>query len=1370
MQDTALLSSATPVATGPLTISQRRLWALVQTGNDRLPGDQVLALRFQQRTAAAGLENAITEAVRTLVARHATLRSRLEILPGGRVDVQEFTAETLPGLPVPLTISEVHNEAAERAALSADYSRAFHFPADLPWRVRLVRSPQALTLCLTLHPLIADSTSLGILAEDLLSALAGQVPLMPAAATSPTAHARAERQGLQSAACRQSSEHWRGLLQDDALPPATLPPRVMPLQAPTGDRLCPIVHVPLALAQQLRTLAGQRRLPLATLLSVPLHVLLARYSGHYRHVLGRVHPNRPTPALHRLVGRLEDIAPVVAPLTATMSFADAATSVQAAFDEACAHPLPYERLAQEVWQDAPDASGAALQTLFSHQPAPAWMAAHNKLASAGLEVTLLGLDQLAGAHSRADAALVVTSLDRPDGGITVLFNAAEDSVDPALLYQAAGHWLRLLAAFVDNPQQQIGFVPLLSDDELATLSAPYPDSAPHDQRPLHQRISAVARRAPERVAILCGDQQWTFGDLETAANRLAHHLIAAGVGPEQCVAVLLKRSPAAIIGILAVLKAGAAFVPVDPDHPDSRNHHILQDARVRVILTESPWAERIPLALRHDPAVSVLLLDHSDLSHHPDSDPAISIADNQLAYVIYTSGSTGAPKGVAVDHGPLARHLDSTATVYEMDETSRELPVLPFSSDGGHERWMVPLMLGGSIVLPHKPLLGPDEALELMHRHGVTNASLPTSYVHQLAEWADLTGAPPPARLYSFGGEAMAPSTFAMITRALRADILINGYGPTETIMTPMVWKVAAGTTFSGLHVPIGRPVGQRRAYILDANGQPVPPGVVGELYLGGDGVARGYVGRPDLTSERFVPDPFSARLGIPFPGQRWGERLYKTGDLARWQPDGMIDFIGRADQQVKLRGYRIELGEIESVIKRQPAVREAVVVLHSDAGQAAPMLVAYVVAAEGQSLDPDAVRTEAARTLPDYMVPTVVMVLPALPLTANSKLDRKALPAPGLGQRVIDPPTSAMEQMLCEIWRDVLGLAEVGIHEDYFQIGGNSIAGLKILARIKRHLPQASVAIVDLFNNHTIADLAAFLERGDASAGEVITLRAARPDAPPRPMLYCFPGLLVSTREYLKLIDYLGPDQPATGFVCYTLCEQGKLEASIADISARYADHILRRSAGQPVVFLGWSWGGLLAYETARLLAGKVDVRLIGMVDVCDMDTDFALGAIPSFAPGERDATHARVQDWLGKTRMRAEWETLLGSMDALAYEQFLSFVLNSEYDLPLDGPAVGSTEHIFWVLIDNALVFRQHQLLPHDVPIQSFAAEDTLHRGLNLIDWRQHSRLTQPAEIIAGTTHLHIIGMTAFHSRFARRIDDVVAELSLARRDAAE
>ncbi len=1314
----------------PLTPAQRRIWSLTQIGNDRVAGQPVLDLRLDGPLDPAALR----EALARLARRHPALHMRFRQFAGGRIEQSPDETATIPFSESDLSRMGPEAGAAELARLLGR-DAPFDLDIDLPARARLVKlSATAHRLILRLHPIICDAASLAVLARDLRhaygAALVGQAEPQEAAADASALWLRPQPAQAGAFAFWQdwlAEEHGNG----------GLPTVFRQDPVPSGER--DEVAISFDAAESRAAAAAARALdqPLSLVLLAAFNVLLGRYGGQYHLKFGSVLDRRDD-GRSELVGRLEDVLPVKTRLSTALSFREAVTQVAAAREAAQAHYLPFEQLAQEFWENNEENGSGFLQAIHAHRPA---LPDPETLAS-GLSITCLDRPD-----ARMDANLVLTTTEAADGGLTATLNFATDLFDKRLVARALGHFRRIVEAIGADPDVLLRDIALVGAKELAWLSTPYDDAAEDDPRPVHTLIAAHGRERPEAPAIFFGDRLWSHGELERFANRLAHRLIAAGASRETCIAVAVRRSPEAIGAILAVLKAGAAFIPIEPDHPASRNDHIFRDAGVSIVITMSGLREKIPAGLD----ATEIELNRIDLATGPDHDPDLPITDGQLAYVIYTSGSTGLPKGVAVEHGPLTRHCQTTARVYEMSAESRELPFLPFSSDGGHERWIVPLMVGGSIVLPDKPLWTPDETFAAMRRHGVNNASFPTTYVQQLAEWAEMSGDPPPMRLYSFGGEGMAQATFELFSRALKSEWLINGYGPTETIMTPMVWKVRSGTSFEGMYAPIGRAVGRRRIYVLDPDLNPVPIGVTGELHLGGDGVARGYVGRSAATAERFVPDPFDLE----------GGRLYKSGDLARWREDGTVEFVGRVDHQVKLRGFRIEPGEIEASLRSLPGVSECAVLLRHDNGQAA--LVGYVVPAPGLALDSPELRRALGRQLPDYMVPAAIVVLERMPLNANSKLDRAALPAPALAPVEIVPPEGELEAGLCAIWQEVLGLPAIGVTQNFFEIGGNSMAALRILGRIKQLKPDASVVIADLFNHQSIRSLAAALDSGQRSdSGQIIHLRSAGT----RPMLYCFPGLLVSTREYIKLIDYLGPDQPATGFICYSLAEDRKQEASVTEITARYAELVRRQSKGQPCFFLGWSWGGLLAYEAARMLKDDVDLRLIGMIDVCDMDTDFAIGAVPRFAPGERETLEQRVRDWLERTPMRALWHELLGSMDAQAYDQFLRFVGNSEEGLPDDGPDIGSREHTFWVLIDNALIFRQHRMQPHDCPIQPWAAADSLNRGLNLIDWRQLSRQAAPAEIIEGTTHLHIIGAPAFHSRFARKLDEAHARL----RQAAE
>lgn len=1270
-----------------LTGIERQIWAHDQVGELGPFARPELVLHFSPAFGGA----ALSAAAEAMILAHPAFAARLVRLPGGEMRrVQD--AAVRPAL-------NRHGPAVDPAAAAAEALAAIAFDlAQGPLgSVDLIPGYGGThVLAIALHPLLGDAATLAAMETALLAALAGrQVTPLPLAEP----EILAPREGL---------HRWRARLEAGHII-ARLPQRHGGSEGPAR----------LVASHALSVQPDESEIALTAAFAA----LLARYTGQdaLRFAFGQ-----PSTDPAR---RGEDILPLCVDYDPAMGFATFRRQVAQAMAEARADRLPSELLVQDMLRQA----GADRHPLGA-------LALHVRRTAALPE----GVTRLVRPRPAAQGECVVLAEIAADGTVTLTADHAEGLHEPALIQRLLGHLDRLLAAGLAEPQRPLATLPLLSDAELADLSAPYPDDTPIDPRATHEIIAAQAQLRPDTLAIICGKDRMTHDQLNRAANRLAYRLIALGVGAEVPVAILIERGAEAVVAILAAMKAGGAYIPVEPDHPASRNHHILTDAGVQVVLTRTRFLDRLPAGL----SAHVLCIDDLPPGDFPETDPQVTIHPDQIAYVMYTSGSTGKPKGVAVEHGPLTSHNQTTARVYEMSAESRELPFLPFSSDGGHERWMVPMMMGGGVVIPDGPLWTPEQTLAAMRQHGCNNASIPTTYLQQLAEWAEATGEAPPMRLYSFGGEGLAQTTFDLLSRALKAKILINGYGPTETIMTPMVWKVNAGTRFDGAYAPLGRAVGDRRAYVLDVDLMPCPIGVVGEIHLGGSGVARGYVGRPDTTADRFIPDPFGPRLGGPE-----GARLYRSGDLGRWREDGTIEFLGRVDLQVKLNGYRIEPGEIEAALLAEPGVSEALVLLREDDGE--KRLVGYVVAPADVTGEDLLAALEAK--LPKHMLPSAVVVLDRMPTNPNAKLDRAALPLPGRSLRRAEAvaPEGEAEAAILAVWREEIGHDQMGVTDDFFAMGGKSLVALKVLARMRRLWPDVALTVADLFDAPTVRGLAARIASGDATGRSAIALRASGT----QPRLYCFPGLLVSTREYLRLTDYLGADQPVTGFLCHSLNEDKAMNVSVQDVVAEYVAHIRAESQGAPCAFLGWSWGGLLAWEAARQLQGEVDVRLIAQVDVCDLGTDFAPGALPRFAPGERDRLQAELDDWLARTQMRAEWDRLIGAMDAECFEQFLRFIGNEADPLPTDGPEVSSREHTFWVLIDNALVFRRHQLTPLGVPVASFSAGDSLSRGLNLVDWRRLSPRATAAEIVPGTNHLHIIGDRLFHARLKDRLETAFA-----------
>ncbi|WP_431323507.1 non-ribosomal peptide synthetase [Rhizobium sp. YTU87027] len=1301
----------------PLTIAQRRIWSLEQIGNRTVFPDQVVSLKF---TPEADVEF-VHEVCRTLIERNPWLATRFRRLAGGRIEQYRGASG------VAVERAERTSEAEGLAAAAAFCAKRFDLLDGPAARCQIVPLADGHALVtIVVHPIICDEAEKVALANALARLANGEDP--GNAIPEDFGAGLREEQWLESEPAKAAFSHWKGIIGTDYAA-STFPTRFNSGGLAGVARGQHRFAIEADLWAAIQEHARARGCTLECLLLSAFCVVLGRYSGNYNMLIGLLVARGERQYLARS-GRAEQVLPLAPLLASRNAIDEVVAALSSQIDQGLEALIPLERLTQELVTDEAAAQEAVVKTLFElRKPQSVPMRA-------------LRIEPLAG---RADSEFSLVLEAKKAGPAAALIDYAENLYDGRLIGRIAGHFRLVLEQIVKRPDIRIKDIELVKEDELDELSAPYEDDVINDDRPVHELIAAHSRQTPEKTAIVYGDEEFSHGWLESNTNRLAHRLRRLGVRAEVTVAIFVKRSPEAMVGILATLKAGGAYIPVEPDHPPVRNHHILRDGGVKIVLTHSWLRHRLPEELN----AVVLELDKTALDDEPDTPLDVPIHKDQLAYVMYTSGSTGLPKGVAVEHGPLTHHLQNTSRVYGMSSASRELPFLPFSSDGGHERWMNPLIEGGSIILPDQPLWTPEETLTAMRKHGANNASIPTTYLQQLAEWADITDGAPPMRLYSFGGEGLAQSTFDLLSRALKSEWLINGYGPTETIMTPMVWKVKAGTTFEGVYAPLGRAVGLRRVYVLDTDLNPCPIGVTGELYIGGEGVARGYLGKPETTADRFIPDPFA----------KDGGRLYRSGDLTRWREDGTVEFVGRVDHQVKLRGYRIELGEIEASLLQQPGVGEALVVLREDQAGGDKALVGYVVAKKGETVDVEQVRSGLERSLPAYMVPSAVVELEKMPTNPNSKLDRFALPAPEPAKRTIVEPATSLEEEVRDVWRQVLKLEAISVEDNFFAIGGNSLGAIRILALMRQRFTGTPLTVADIFNNPTVRSLAAIMEKGtERDLSEVIVLRAAGT----RPRLYCFPGLLVSTREYVKLVDYLGADQPATGFICHSLSEKKQVGSPIEDIIESYVDHVRRHSKDQPCYFLGWSWGGLLAYEAARALRQDVDLRMIAMVDVCDLGTEFAVGATPKFKSGERDELHRQVERWLHRTAMRPEWDRLLATMDAATYEQFLRFVGDEKDPLPTDGPDISSREHTFWVLIDNALVFRKHRLVAHDVPIYPWAADDSLNRGLNLIDWRRLSRRAHAAEIITGTNHLHMIGSAAFHSRLAQRLKETEKDFS--------
>ncbi|HBO8128437.1 TPA: amino acid adenylation domain-containing protein, partial [Pseudomonas aeruginosa] len=703
-----------------------------------------------------------------------------------------------------------------------------------------------------------------------------------------------------------------------------------------------------------------------------------------------------------------------------------------------------------------------------------------------------------------------------------------------------------------------------------------------------QRFEEQVRQWPQAVALILDEQRLSYGELNARANRLAHCLIARGVGADVPVGLALERSLDMLVGLLAILKAGGAYLPLDPAAPEERLAHILDDSGVRLLLTQGHLLERLP----RQAGVEVLAIDGLVLDGYAESDPLPTLSADNLAYVIYTSGSTGKPKGTLLTHRNALRLFSATEAWFGFDE--RDVWTLFHSYAFDFSVWEIfgALLYGGRLVIvPQWVSRSPEDFYRLLCREGVTVLNQTPSAFKQLmavACSADMATQQPALRYVIFGGEALDLQSLRPWFQRFgdRQPQLVNMYGITETTVHVTYRPVSEADLEGGLVSPIGGTIPDLSWYILDRDLNPVPRGAVGELYIGRAGLARGYLRRPGLSATRFVPNPF--------PGGA-GERLYRTGDLARFQADGNIEYIGRIDHQVKVRGFRIELGEIEAALAGLAGVRDAVVLAHDGVG--GTQLAGYVVADSAEDAERlrESLRESLKRHLPDYMVPAHLMLLERMPLTVNGKLDRQALPQPdaSLSQQAYRAPGSELEQRIAAIWAEILGVERVGLDDNFFELGGHSLLLLMLKERIGDTC-QATLSISQLMTHASVAEQAACIE-GQARESLLVPLNGRREGSP----LFMFHPSFGSVHCYKTLAMALRDRHPVKGVVCRALLGAGREVPEWDDMVAEYAEQLLQEHPEGVFNLAGWSLGGNLAMDVAaRLEQRGRQVAFVGWID----------------------------------------------------------------------------------------------------------------------------------------------------------------------------
>jgi len=1037
----------------PLSFAQQRLWFLHQLDPESVEYNVDTALRFTGPLNIQAFEQTFIEIIR----RHASLRTTFPVVDGQPLQ------SIAPVLPFSLarvdlsTVAKEQRESTVQQLAREEAQRPFDLACGPLFRATLLHlAENEHVLLLTMHHIISDRWSMEIFFWELgtlYTAFSAHQPSpLPDLSIQYADLAIWQRQRLQGEALDQQLAYWRQQLADAPrlLELPTDRPRP-PTQAHRGAHQHTFFPNPLTRA--LHELSRREGATLFMTLLAAFQILLARYTGQDDIVVGSPTANRTRVETEELIGFFVNMLVLRTNLSGDPTFRELLQRVrEVALGAYARQELPFEKLVEELRPERTLNHSPLFQVVFHLRNVP------QKLVN----LPHLQMEVLRYESGTAQFDLTLALRETPDGlEVEVEYNT--DLFDAATITRMVGHYQTLLEGLVTNPDASIATLPLLTPAERQqllvewnTTQRGYPD-----KQCVHQLFEAQVERTPEAVAVVYEEQQLTYRELERRANQLAHYLQRLGIGPDVLVGLCVERSLEMAVGILGILKAGGAYVPLDPTYPQERLAFMLQDTDAPVLLTQRRLLERFP---QHSARVICLDTDWPSIAQASQDNPGSPVAADTLAYVMYTSGSTGQPKGVAVLHRGILRLVCDVEYV-QLGPEERFLQLAPPAFDASTFELWGALLHGSCCVLFPGVKPTPQELGRVLHTNQISILWLTASLFNLIIDEAPeiLFG----IRQLLVGGEALSVPHVQRALACLPQTQIINGYGPTESTTFTCAYPIPRSPDIVLPSIPIGRPITNTNVYIFDPSLQPVPVGVPGELYIGGAGLARGYLNRPELTAEKFIPHPFNTEPGV---------RLYRTGDRARYLPDGNIEFLGRLDHQVKLRGFRIELGEIESVLQQHPAIRDTVVVLREDT-PGDKRLIAYLVSTHSQLLTVSELRSFLQSKLPDYMIPAAFVFLDTLLLTPNGKIDRKALPLPDPTRPKLElafvAPRTPEEETIAEVWREVLGLEDVGIHDNFFELGGHSLKATQVMARLRTAL-QIELPLRTLFETPTVAGLAA--------------------------------------------------------------------------------------------------------------------------------------------------------------------------------------------------------------------------------------------------------------------------------------------------------
>jgi len=1106
------------------------------------------------------------QSLNLLVQRHEILRTTF-VLQGNEA-IQRIAAEASCRLEVMDLRGREDAEQEAGRIFQDEVATPFDLSQGPLLRTRLLRlKDEETVLMVNMHHIITDGWSIGIQVQEFMAVYrdllrGGDGNCLPELPIQYADFSAWQRGWLQGEVLEKQLRYWKSMLA------APLPVLELPCDwpRPAIQTFAGATHawrLPSDLRDRLNRLGVDHQATLYMVLLAAFHLMLQAYSGQPDIVIGTPIANRNRKELENLLGFFVNTLAIRIDAAECATFGDLLRQVRERMLGAYEHQdLPFEKLVDELGVTRDPSRSPVFQVMFVLQNTPL-----PEGADAGLAVEAYQTEMKT-AHF--DLTL---SMNEDPSGLSASLEYNTDLFAPGTIQQLAAAFDRILQQVSRHPKLALSGIAVLTPEEedrvLRQWNATQADYPQY--RCVHQVFEAQAQKTPGAVAVACGDTRYTYRKLNAAANRLAHRLRQAGVGPGRMVGLLMGRSAGMIVGMLGILKAGAAYVPLDPEYPAGRLAVMAAGAGVEAVVTLAAYTALAPAGL------TAIGLDDPALDAQPDHDPEVAAGIDSPAYVMFTSGSTGEPKGVVVPHRGILRLLLNTNYIAIRPSDVFAHHSNPSFDASTLEVWG-PLLHGGRMeVFPDNIALMGNAFAEALRVRGITvlwlTAALFRQWVHELP------GAFGGLRYLLTGGDVVdADAARKLLQSPARPQHLINGYGPTESTTFACCYAIKA-VAEGQASLPIGRPIANTRCYIVDRWRQPVPPGVAGELCIAGDGLALGYVNRPDLTGEKFVANPFEP-----------GGRMYLSGDLAKWLPDGTIAFLGRIDSQVKIRGFRIETSEVEAALRQQPGVRAAVVIAR-DERPGEKQLVGYVELETPGSATGQTLRESLKALLPDYMLPSGVVVLDRIPMTANGKVDRQALP--GLERPAADyvAPETDTEQRVAEVWQETLGLERVGRTDNFFEIGGHSLLGIQTMVRLGKafglELPHRMILDAPVLCDMAAAIQARLHAPETAGEGKANPLLALNSRTQGRP-LFCIHPMDGSATCYKNLALQLEDSCPVYGLE--SPIRLG-LARTFADAEAMAADYLARIREVQPqgpYRLLGWSFGSLVAHEMARQLAAQ--------------------------------------------------------------------------------------------------------------------------------------------------------------------------------------